>query len=79
MEKQIELIIELNQNFNDLGEDLILLESVLKAGQEDTGFPGEYIASSLARTADYVEQHTEAISQIARFLVPPWGGGRAGR
>ena len=34
MEKQIELIIELNQNFNDLGEDLILLESVLKAGQE---------------------------------------------
>lgn len=69
MNTMIDLITELNQNFNDLGEDLVLLESVLRAEQGETGFPWEYIASSLSRTADYVDQHTGAIRQLTRFLA----------
>lgn len=69
MNRQLELIAELNENFNSLGEDLVLLESVLQAGGGETAFPGEYIASSLRRAADYVDQHTQAIHQLTRYLA----------
>ena len=69
MNRQLELITELNENFNDLGEDLVLLESVLQTGKGEAEFPGEYITSSLRRVADYVEQHTKTIHQLTRFLA----------
>lgn len=63
-----EQIIELNANYNELGEDLVLLESVLQADQRENAFPREYVASSLARVTDYIQQHTEAINQMAEYL-----------
>lgn len=61
-------IIELNQNYNDLGEDLVLLESVLLASRGEHDFPGEYILSSLTRVTDYIQQHTEEINHLAEYL-----------
>ena len=63
-----EQIIELNANYNYLGEDLVLLESVLQASQQENDFPREYIASSLTRVTDYIQQHTEAINQLSEYL-----------
>lgn len=39
MNQQLERIAELNRNFNDLGEDLVLLEAVLQASLGETEFP----------------------------------------
>ena len=69
MNRQLELITELNMNFSDLGEDLVLLEAVLQTDKEETEFPEEYIASSLRRMADCVEEHTKTIHQLTRYLV----------
>lgn len=68
---QTEQIIELNINYNCLGEDLVLLESVLQAAQTENNFPKEFVASSLTRVNDYIRQHTEAIDQLAQFLTVP--------
>ena len=69
MNHQLERIAELNRNFNDLGEDLVLLEAVLQASLGETEFPEEYITSSLCRMVEYVDQHTEDICQLARQLA----------
>ena len=69
MNQQLERIAKLNRNFNDLGEDLVLLEAVLQASLGETEFPEEYITSSLCRMVEYVDQHTEDICQLARQLA----------
>lgn len=69
MNQQLDRIAELNRNFNDLGEDLVLLEAVLQASLGETEFPEEYITSSLCRMVEYVDQHTEDICQLARQLA----------
>lgn len=69
MNQQLARIAELNRNFNDLGEDLVLLEAVLQASLGETEFPEEYIISSLCRMVEYVDQHTEDICQLARQLA----------
>ena len=69
MNQQLERIAELNRNFKDLGEDLVLLEAVLQASLGETEFPEEYITSSLCRMVEYVDQHTEDICQLARQLA----------
>lgn len=69
MNQQLERIAELNRNFNDLGEDLVLMEAVLQASLGETEFPEEYITSSLCRMVEYVDQHTEDICQLARQLA----------
>ena len=69
MNQQLERIAELNRNFNDLGEDLVLLEAVLQASLGETEFPEEYITSSLCRMVEYVDQHTEDICQLASQLA----------
>lgn len=61
-----EQIAELNENFNGLGEDLVLLEAVLQTRYD---FPPEAVASSLARIADYIEQHTGELRYLARCLT----------
>ena len=66
---QTEQIIELNSNYNELGEDLVLLEAILQASCKENDFPGEYVASSLTRIGDYIQQHIEAIHQLAGFLT----------
>ena len=67
----LEQIIELNANYNYLGEDLVLLESVLQAVHTENDFPHEFVASSLIRVTDYIQQHTSAINQLSQFLVLP--------
>lgn len=66
-----EYMAELNQSYNDLGEDLLMLEVVLLAWKGETGFPEEYIASSLQRLADYIDQHVGELRQLAEFLACP--------
>ena len=65
-------IIELNANYNDLGEDLVLLEAVLQADRTENDFPREYIAASLIRVNDYIHQHTEAINQLSEYFTFPF-------
>lgn len=62
-----EQIIKLNQNYNDLGEDLLLLEAVALAAS-DSGFPKEYIASSVERMLMCIDQHTADIRFFAAML-----------
>lgn len=62
-----EQLTELHQNYNDLGEDL-LLESVLLAAESETSFPEEYVSSSLHRMGDYIRQHTSEINQLSHIL-----------
>ena len=58
-------ITEFNQSYNNLGEDLVLMESVMIAMKHENEFPTEYIASSLRRTMDYTEQHLKDVQHIA--------------
>ena len=62
-------ITELNQSYNNLGEDLVLMEAVIIAMDHENEFPSEYIASSLRRTMDYTEQHLTDIQHIAESLL----------
>ena len=64
-----EQITELNQNYNDLGEDLLLIESVVIASRCENEFPSEYITSSLHRMMDYTEQHLGEIANLAESLL----------
>ncbi len=61
-------ITELNQNYNDLGEDLLLLEAVILATQRENEFPPEYVLSSLDRVMTCLRQHTEDICLLAKQL-----------
>lgn len=66
-----EYIAELNQNYNDLGEDLVMLEAVLLVSKEEAGFPGEYVATCIERLAGYIDQHVEELRQLAECLTHP--------
>lgn len=61
-------LIELNANYNYLGEDLVMLESVLQAAQRENDFPEDLVVSSLTRVNDYIHQHTGEINQMAEYL-----------
>ena len=64
-----EQITELNRNYNDLGEDLLLMESVMIASCCENEFPPEYITSSLCRVMDYTEQHLKEVRNLAKSLL----------
>ena len=68
MNKIKEQIVELNQNYNDLGEDLVLLEAVVLTTQDENAFPQEYIVSSLKRMQECIRQHTGDIRFFAELL-----------
>lgn len=68
MKQIIEQIAELNQIYNDLGEDLIFLEAVVTALRTGYEFPEEYTSSDLKRIADYIGQHTGEIQHTSQFL-----------
>ncbi len=69
MDALSEKILELNQNYNDLGEDLVLLEALVEAACRDNEFPEDCIESASHRMADYIEQHAEAINQLAKSII----------
>ena len=81
MNKMKEQIIELNQNYNDLGEDLVLFEAVVLAVQGENDFPEEYVASGLNRMLECIKQHTGDIRFFAELLQkeasPAPGGPKA--
>ena len=69
MEQAIQYwITELNQSYNDLGDDLLLMEAVVIAMHHENEFPVEYIASSLRRVMDHTEQHLKDIWKRAADL-----------
>ena len=70
MEQAMEdCITELNQNYNNLGEDLLLMEAVVIAMHHENEFPSEYITSSLCRMMDYTDQHLKEIRDLAKMLL----------
>lgn len=77
MDALSEKILELNQNYNDLGEDLVLLEALVEAACRENEFPEDCIESASHRMADYIEQHAEAINQLAKSIIgkPPLPAG----
>ena len=60
-----EIITELNQNYNALGEDLVLLEALIGAVQGETVFPEDCVETAVYRMGDYIEQHAGEIVQTA--------------
>ena len=76
MSKIKDQIIELNQNFNDLGEDLLLLEAVVLTAQGENDFPRDYITSSLGHLVGCINQHTEDIRFYADLLQKETSPGR---
>ena len=64
-----EYISELNQNYNDLGEDLLMLEAILLAPEKEMSFPDEFLESSLQRIRDYARQHTKEIDLLTGRLA----------
>ena len=64
-----EQITELNRNCNDLGEDLLLIESVIIACHCENEFPPDYITSSLHRMMSYTEQHLEDIQYLTDSVI----------
>ena len=50
-------IEELNENFNELGEDLVLLESVAIAVQVGYPFPKEFVESGVKRVMEIGRAH----------------------
>ena len=58
-----EYIAELNQNYNDLGEDLLMLEAVLYAPEGETGFPEEYMESGLLRIQEYGQRRSRSAAR----------------
>ena len=61
-------IEELNENFNELGEDLVLLESVAIAVQVGYPFPKEFVESGVTRVMDYIRQHLEDVRNLSGGL-----------
>ena len=61
-------IKEINQSYYDLGEDLLMLESLLLMPEGDTDFSEECAASSRKRVRDYAAQHIEEINQLIRYV-----------
>lgn len=61
-------ITELNENYNELGNDLVLLESVVLAMQIENEFLREYILSSLNFVTSSIRQHTKDICFLAKSL-----------
>lgn len=50
-------INELNKTFNELGEDLVLLEALAIAVHMGHPFPEDFLNSGLDRMTDYIHQH----------------------
>lgn len=68
MSKLMEQVDELNETFNELGEDIVLLEALVFASHMGYDFPEEYLASGLKRMRDYIHQHLGDIQDLSRIV-----------
>ena len=57
MNTLISQINELNETFNELGEDLVLLEALVITARMGHPFPEDFVHSGLDRMTDYIHQH----------------------
>lgn len=75
MSKLMAQVDELNENFNELGEDIVMLEALVIASHTGYEFPEEYIGSGLKRIGDYIHQHLGEIQHISQIVynqaIPP--------
>lgn len=62
-------VCEINENFNDLGADLVLLEALLQAIQGKHNFPEEFVESGLKWMGEAICQHTADIAYLSEFLI----------
>ena len=68
MSKLMVQIDELNANFNELGEDIVMLEALVIASHTGYKFPEEYIELGLKRIGDYIHQHLGDIQHISQIV-----------
>ncbi len=61
-------ITELNENYHDLGDVLLLLESVILAMQMENEFSRKHILSSLHFLTSSIEQYTKDICFLTNHL-----------
>ena len=62
-----ERLIEIYENYIDLGADLLMLEAVTQG--EPHCACEESFTTCLYRLLDYIEQHSETIYQLSQFYV----------
>lgn len=68
MSKLMEQVDELNETFNELGEDIVLLEALVFVSHMGYDFPEEYLTSGLKRMRDYIHQHLGDIKDLSRIV-----------
>ena len=68
MSTLMEQVDELNETFNELGEDIVLLEALVFASHMGYDFPEEYLTSGLKRMRDYIHQHLGDIKDLSRIV-----------
>lgn len=66
MNTLISQINELNETFNGLGEDLVLLEALAIAVHMGRPFPEDFLNSGLDRMTDYIHQHLTDVKILSR-------------
>ncbi len=59
-------INELNETFDELGEDLVLLEALAIAVHMGHPFPEDFLNSGLDRMTDYIHQHLTDVKNLSR-------------
>ncbi len=59
-------INELNETFDELGEDLVLLEALAIAVHMGHPFPEDFLNSGLDRMTDYIHQHLNDVKNLSR-------------
>lgn len=69
MSRLTEQIFEINENFNDIGADLVLLEALLREIEEGRNFPIEFIELGLKRLGEFLSQHTGDITYLSGLLI----------
>ena len=70
MSKYIQdLAKEIDENFDDLGVDILLTKSVIIALQHTNGFTPQGIDCALRRMKDCIDQHTTELRNVACYLL----------
>ena len=59
-------INELNETFDELGEDLVLLEALAIAVHMGHPCPEDFLNSGLDRMTDYIHQHLTDVKNLSR-------------
>lgn len=64
-----ETICEINENFEDLGADLVLLESLLFSIDEKRSIPERYVGPGMKRLRESIQQHANDIIYLSRLAI----------